>query len=243
MLAGLTVSPSAARAEAAIRFAINLGNPVLARRAPDGTLAGISVDLASGYARKLGQPALFVSYPSAGEVFAAAGTDEWDVAFLAVDPVRAQGLHFTAPYLWIDGGYLVQGASPYQAIRDVDRAGVRVAVARGSAYDLFLSRALTQAGLVRAPTGDEAVALFISGEAEVAAGIKSPLLSYAGQHENVRVLPGRFMRIEQAMAVPQEQAEAINKLRTYVEMAKVDGTVTRLISLHGQTDAEVAAPV
>lgn len=224
-----------------LRAAINLGNPILARREAD-TLAGISVDLARRLAERLSLPLELVPYDGAGAVSASADADAWDIAFLAIDPVRAAGIAFTAAYLVIEGTYMVRKAAPYAAIADVDRASTRVAVGRDSAYDLFLTRVIRQAELVRLPTSVEAITAFARDGLDVAAGIRQPLERYAEAHPGYRVLPGRFMAIEQAMGVPRRSAGAIPYLRGFVEEAKASGFVAEAITRHAQPDARVAPP-
>jgi polar amino acid transport system substrate-binding protein len=139
-----------------LRAAINYGNPLLATRDANGEPRGVSVDLARELARRLGVPLEMVTYTAAGKVVEGIKSDAWDVGFFAIDPVRAADTDFTAPYLIIEGAYLVPEVSPIRRNEDVDRAGVRVAAARGSAYDLYLTRALKQATLVHAPTSQRA---------------------------------------------------------------------------------------
>src|SRR5215510_10912739 len=142
-----------------LRAAINFGNPVLAQKDPaTGEPRGVSGELARELAHRLGVAITFVPFETAGKVVDASGS--WDVAFLAIDPVRAAGIDFTAPYVVIEGTYMVPDNSPWRTIQDVDRDGVRVAVGRGSAYDLYLTRALKHAKLVREPSSAEALALF-----------------------------------------------------------------------------------
>lgn len=224
-----------------LRAAINLGNPVLARREA-GTLAGISVDLARRLAERLGLALELVPYDGAGAVSASADADAWDIAFLAIDPVRAAGIAFTTAYLVIEGTYMVRQDAPYAAIADVDRPGTRVAVGQGSAYDLFLTRAVRHAELVRLPTSAEAVTAFARDGLEVAAGVRQPLERYAEAHPGYRVLPGRFMAIEQAMGVPRGRTAAVTYLRSFIEEAKASGFVAEAIARHAQPDARVAPP-
>ena len=132
----------------------------------------------------------------AHKVFDALAAGAWDVAFLAIDPVRAAGIDFTAPYVLIEGTYLVPDGSPLRAVDDVDRDGVRVAVVRGSAYDLHLSRTLKRAKIVRAESSPAALELFAAERFEAAAGVKQSLVAYAKGHPGVRVMDGRFMAIE-----------------------------------------------
>jgi polar amino acid transport system substrate-binding protein len=211
-----------------LRAAINLGNPVLARRdAAGGALGGVSVELARELGRRLGVPVVLVPYDAAGKVFDALQADAWDVAFLAIDPARAAGIAFTRPYVLIEGTYLVPGASPLRTIADVDREGVRVAVGRGSAYDLFLTRALTRAALVRAGTSAAALDLFLADHLEVAAGVRQPLVAFAKAHPGLRVMDGRFMAIEQAMGTPRGREAGTRYLDAFVADAITSGLVAR----------------
>ena len=226
-----------------LRAAINYGNPVLAQRDPaTGQPRGISADLARELGRRLGVPVEFVTFDAAGKVFDALGSGAWDVAFLAVDPARAAGIDFTAPYVIIEGGYLVPVSSPLRAIGEVDREGVRIAVANKSAYDLYLSRTLKRAQLVRAPTGPAALELFVSEKLEVAAGVKQPLVEFAKTNPNIRVIDGRFMLIEQAMGTPRGRDSGARYLREFVEEMKASGFVAAGLQRSGQVDAAVAPP-
>src|SRR2546430_3447098 len=142
-----------------LRAAINFGNIVLAQKDPaSGEPRGVSAELAREVAKRLGVPIEFIPFDAAGKVFDALGT--WDIAFLAIDPVRAAGIDFTAPYVIIEGAYVVPADSPLKTVEDVDREGVRVAVARASAYDLYLTRALKHAKLVHETNGPEALEMF-----------------------------------------------------------------------------------
>jgi len=226
-----------------LRAAINFGNPVLAQKEPQTDAPrGVSVDLARELGRRLGVPVDFVTFDAAGKVFDALKADAWDVAFLASDPVRSNEITFTAPYVLIEGTYLVPDGSPLRAIDDVDRAGVRVAVARGSAYDLYLTRALEHAQLVRAGTGAEAMDAFLRDGLEAAAGVKQPIVAFAGTHPGLRVLPGRFMVIEQAVGIPKAHDAAASYVRAFVEEMKASGFVARALAASGQADASVAPP-
>jgi polar amino acid transport system substrate-binding protein len=187
-----------------------------------------------------------VGYEIAGKVLdalAPAGqAGAWDVAFLAIDPQRATQIDFTAPYVLIEGGYLVPNNSPFLMPRELDRAGVRIAVGQGAAYDLFLSRSLKDAQLVRAPTSAGAIELFVSEGLDAAAGVKQPLLAYARSHRNVRVLDGRFMAIEQAMALPAGRPLALQYLQAFIEQHKASGFVADALARSGQGDVALAPP-
>ena len=240
--------PPGARSELAptgkLRAAINFGNPVLAQKdQASGEPRGVSVDLARELGRRLGVPVELVTFDAAGKVFDALKTGEWDIAFLAIDPVRAAEIVFTAPYVVIEGTYLVPADSPLRTIQDVDRDGVRVAVGNKSAYDLYLTRTLKRAQLVRMPTSPAAIDVFLKDKLEAAAGVKQPLLQFAKTHPNVRVMDGRFMAIEQAMGTPKGREAGALYLREFVEEMKASGFVARGLEKSGQGDATVAPRV
>jgi len=158
-----------------LRAAINLGNSVLAQSdGATGQPKGITPDLAHELGRRLGVPVELVPYQAAGKVFGDVKSDAWDVAFVAIEPVRAAEIEFTAPYVIIEGGYMVPKESPLQTIADVDRPGVRIAVGVGAAYDLYLTRTIKNATIVRAPTGggSSMIDMFVHDRLEVAAGVK-----------------------------------------------------------------------
>jgi polar amino acid transport system substrate-binding protein len=240
-------APSTVIAELAptgrLRAAINFGNIVLAQHDPAGSAPrGVSGELARELARRLGVPIDYVTYDAAGKVFDDAKGGVWDIAFLARDPVRAEGIDFTAPYVVIEGVYLVPAHSPLIQVEDIDRAGVRVAVAKGSAYDLFLTRHLKHAVLVREALGPDSLDRFIKDKLEAAAGVRQPLAAFAKGRDDVRLVPGRFMAIEQAMGTPRGRDAGVRYLRAYVEEMKASGFVARALKESGQGDASVAPP-
>jgi polar amino acid transport system substrate-binding protein len=226
-----------------LRAAINFGNPVLAQKDPaSGAPKGVSVELAGELAKRLGVPLELVTFDAAGKVFEALKSARWDVAFLAIDPVRSAEITFTAPYVVIEGTYMVRSDSPLKTVDEVDRDSIRVAVGKGSAYDLYLTRALKSAKLVRAPSSPEAIDLFLSDHLDVAAGVKQPLVAYAAAHPGLRVMDGRFMVIEQAMGTPHGRDAGAGYLRAFVEEMKASGFVAKALAGSGQADATVAGP-
>ena len=248
--APLAPTPSAPPAEAVaelapggkMRAAINFGNPILATRDASGGAQGVSVDLAREAARRLGRPVELVLFNSAGNVTDAVKAREVDIAFVAIDPVRGADMEFTAPYVIIEGAYLVRNGSPLARNDDVDRPGTRIAVGRGSAYDLYLTRALKSATLVRAPTSPLVTDVFLAENLDVAAGVKQQLEADAKRVGGVRLLPGHFMVIEQAMAVPKGRAAAQAWLAAFVEEMKATGFVDAALKRH-RIEGAVVAPL
>lgn len=223
-----------------LRAAINYGNPILAKRGPMGEPQGVSVDLAREAARRLALPLQLVEFGSAGAVVEAVKAKQVDLAFVAIDPVRAADTEYTAPYVIIEGAYLVRDGSPLARNEEVDRPGIRVAVGRGSAYDLFLTRELKAATLVRAPTSPAVIDLFLADRLEVAAGVRQQLEADATRVGGVRMLPGRFMVIEQAVGVPKGRLAAQAWLAGFIEQMKASGFVAGSLKRHGIEGAAVA---
>ena len=227
-----------------LRAAINLGNPILANRNPaTGQPAGVSIDLAHEFARQLGTGVDLVVFDGAAKSVEAVTQGQADIGFFAVDPLRGAGLHFTAPYILIEGSYLVRNASPLQSNAQVDAVGHRVAVGQGSAYDLFLTRELKQAQVVRGEGAPGAVAAFEGQNLDALAGIRLMLEEEAAKTPGLRLLPGHFMVIQQAMGCPKTRGDmAAMALRAFVERVKSSGFVAEAMQRHGVVGASVAGP-
>jgi polar amino acid transport system substrate-binding protein len=226
-----------------LRASINVGNPILANRDASGAPVGVSIDLAREFGRRLGAPVELVVFEKAAASVDTVRADQADIGFFAVDPARSDGLLFTAPYVLIEGSYLVAESSALAGNDDVDRAGQRVSVGGGSAYDLFLTRALDKAEIVRFDGAAPAIAALRAGDVEVAAGIRRVLEGEAERTPGVRVLPGRFMVIQQAMGTPASRGvEAQAVLAAFVEEMKASGFVADALDRHGITGGSVAPP-
>ena len=224
-----------------LRASINLGNPVLAGRDASGAPAGVSIDLARAFARQLGVPVELLLFDKAAQSVDAVRAGAADIGFFAVDPARSEGLRFSAPYVLIEGSYLVPQASPLQDNAQVDAPGRRIGVGKGSAYDLFLTRAIAHAGIERLANAPAVLAALRAGSVEVAAGIRTLLEEWAAQDSGLRVLPGRFMVIQQAMGIPADRGEAAGALLAdFVETMKAGGSVAQALARHKVQGALVA---
>jgi polar amino acid transport system substrate-binding protein len=226
-----------------LRAAINAGNVVLVQKDPaSGEPSGITVDLARELGKRLGVPVDLVVFETAGKTTDAVKTGAWDVCFLAIEPVRAALIGFTAPYVIIEGTYMVGADSPLKDVADVDRDGVRIAVARGSAYDLYLTRTLKHATLMRYPSPPLALAGFLVDKLDTAAGVKQQLVQFAKTTPNMRVMEGHFQDIREAMGAPLGRDTGLQYLRTFVEEMKAGGFVRRSLDRAYQEDAVIAPP-
>jgi polar amino acid transport system substrate-binding protein len=224
-----------------LRVGINLGNIVLAQIDPHtGELSGVTVALARELGTRLGVDLDLIRFDAAGKVFDALKAGALDVIFLAIDPFRAQEIAFSPPYALIEGNFVVEASSKLYSMTDIDKPGMRVTVARGSAYDLFLTRALKQATLLRLPTGIEALEVFSSDRLEAAGSVKQPIVKFMEAHGNLRLIEPAFMQIRQAMGTPQGRPLGAAYLRSFIEEMKAAGVVAEALRRSGQYDVEVA---
>jgi len=225
-----------------LRASINLGNPILANKHPVSYQpVGVSIDLAHEFASRLGVGVELVVFDKAAASVDAVKAERADIGFFAIDPARSEGLRFTAPYVLIEGSYLVRDGSELQDNAQVDEAGHRIAVGAGSAYDLFLTREIHQAELVRVQGAQAVLSALRAGQVDVAAGIRQLLETEARRSSGVRLLPGRFMVIQQAMGTPASRgAEAQALLAAFVEEMKSSGFVAEALQRHGIEGASVA---
>jgi polar amino acid transport system substrate-binding protein len=223
-----------------LRVALNLGNIVLVQADPPTADArGVSPELAKELGKRLGVPVEFTRFDGAGKAFDAFKGGALDIIFLAIEPVRAAEVDFTPPYVLIEGVYMVPKNSPLKTVADVDREGVRIGVNKGSAYDLFLTRSLKHAQLVRGESGVDA---FVKDKLDAAGGVKQPLVLYAKTHPDVKIMDGRFMEIQQAMGTQKNRPAGSKYLHAFVEEMKKSGFVADALKRSNQPDAAVAPP-
>ena len=239
--------PSKARSELAptarLRVGINTGNFLLVTKYAPGTEPrGVAPDLGRELARRLGVPIEFVVFDSAGKLADAGKAGAWDVAFLGNEPQRANAISFTAAYLEIPVTYLVPAGSSIRAMADVDRNGVRVAVAEKSAYDLFLTRNLEHAQLVRTEGIEGSYQIFVKEKLEALAGLKPRLVTDAEKLPGSRVLEGQCTSVKQSIGTPKGRDAGAKYLREFVEDIKTSGLVARLIAEYGVRGVSVAPP-
>jgi polar amino acid transport system substrate-binding protein len=224
-----------------LRAGINMSNFLLVTgRSPSGEPEGVSPDMARAIAERLGVPVHYVPYPRPGELADAAGTGAWDIGLIGAEPQRAEKIAFTAAYAEIEATYLVPPGSAITRIEEVDRPGVRIAVAARAAYDLWLERNIRHASLLRADSLDGSFALFAEQKLEALAGLRPKLLSDAERMPGSRILEGKFMAVQQAIGTARANDAAAAFLRGFVEEAKASGLVARLIARHGVRGLSVA---
>jgi polar amino acid transport system substrate-binding protein len=224
-----------------IRAGINYGNIILATKdKATGESRGVAVDLVNELGRRLGVPVEIVAYDSVAALGDAAPTGAWDIAFLGSDPVRERIMGFTPAYVELDATYLVPGASSLRNASEVDRAGLRVAAPARANYELFLQRSLKRAKLLSVPGNDAAFELLVTGKADALAGLTQVLLQLGAKMPGSRIVDGRFMAVQQSIAVPKGRDAGLAYLRSVVEDAKASGLVARAIEKTGARGVAVA---
>src|SRR6185312_45352 len=227
-----------------LRAAINFGNGVLAQKGPNGEPRGISAELAAELGKRLGVPVEYVPRQAAGKVFELLSTEGADVGFIAIEPARAAQVTFSPPYVIIEGTYMVRRDSPLKDVGDVDRPGIRIGVGLASVYDLYLTRTLKHAVLVRNTVGGAAAGIepFIEQKLDAAAGVRAPLDDYAKAHPEMRVMKGAFEEIRQAMGTQKGKPAGAAYVRGFIEEMKASGFVADALKRSKQTSATVAPP-
>jgi polar amino acid transport system substrate-binding protein len=240
----MTLSP-AAKSELTptgkLRVGINYGNFLLVTRHSDSEYTGIAVDLGRELGKRLGVPVDLVAFATAGKLADAVKAGAWDVAFLGNEPQRAGDIAFSPAYLEIEAGYLVPVGSSIKTMADVDKKGVRIAVAVNSAYDLYLSRSLKNATLVRVQGIQGSYDIFVKDKLEVLAGLKPRLLGDAKTLPGSRILEGRFTVVQQSVGTPQGRPAAAKYLGEFAKDVKTSGFVAQAIVRHAVRGVSVAA--
>lgn len=226
-----------------IRAGINYGNFILAQKdKATGESRGVAIDLANELGRRLGVPVEIVPYESVAALGDAAPTGAWDIAFLGSDPVREKIMSFTAAYVELDATYLVPAASTLRNAAEVDRAGLRVAAPARANYELYLQRNLKNAKLMSVPGNDAAFALLAEGKADALAGLTEALITFSKKLPGSRIVDGRFMTVQQSIAVPKGRDAGLVYLRSVVEEAKASGLVARALAKTGARGVATAPP-
>lgn len=242
----MTQPSAAARSELAptgkLRVGINLSNFLLTRTdSRTGEYGGVAVDLGRELAGRLGVPAEVIAYESPGKLADVAKSNAWDVGFLGAEPQRANEIDFTAAYVEIEATYLVPPGSPITTIEEVDRPGVRIAISGKSAYDLYLTRNLKHAELVRETGMDNVFKRFVDDRLDALAGLKPRLITDQQALPGSRILDGRFTAVQQAIGTPKGRPAGAQYLRDFAEDAKRSGLVAQLIEKNNVRGLTVAA--
>lgn len=224
-----------------LRAGINMSNFLLVSgKTSSGDPQGVAPDMAAEVARRLGVPVRYVQFERPSKLADAAATNSWDIGLIGAEPARAEKITFTPAYCEIEATYLVQPNSPYQAVAEVDRPGVRIAVRRGAAYDLWLTANIKHATILRSDSADGPFNQFVAEKLEAYASLRPQLLEDVKKLPGSRMLPGNFTSVQQAIGTEKKNAAGAAFLRDFVAEAKKSGLVARLIEKHHVVGLSVA---
>ena len=216
-----------------LRVGLNmLNNLLITGRPENGDPEGVAPDMGKAIADRLGVEVALVQFASPGEVADAAGDNVWDIGLIGAEPARAEVMDFSAAYVEIEATYLVPESSTFRTVEDVDSKGTRIAISGRSAYDLYLTRALKNAELVRAKGISGAVEIFTNDRLDALAGLRPALIEESAKLPNSRILDGKFTAVQQAIGVPKGKSAAARFIGNFVEEAKSSGLVAELINRH-----------
>jgi polar amino acid transport system substrate-binding protein len=215
-------------------------NLLVTGTSPSGDPQGVAPDMAAEIARQLDVPVTYVKFERPSKLADAAGTNAWDIGLIGAEPARAEKIAFTPAYCEIESTYLVPAGSPFQSVADVDRAGSRIAVRRGSAYDLWLDRNIKHATVLRSDSADGPFDQFVAEKLEALAGLRPHLLHDVKKLPGARILPGNFTAVQQAIGTLKANTAGAVFLREFVAQAKSSGLVARLIEKHRVVGLSVA---
>jgi len=225
-----------------LRTGINMSNFLLVTgKTPSGDPQGVAPDMAAEIARRLGVPVAYVQFERPSKLADAAGTNIWDIGLIGAEPQRAEKITFTDAYCEIEATYLVQPNSPYKTVADVDRAGSRITVRRGAAYDLWLERNIKHATVLRSDSADGPFNQFVAEKLDALAGLRPGLLDDVKKVPGAKILPGNFMTVQQAIGTAKPNTAGAKYLQEFVTEAKKSGLVARLIEKHHVVGLSVAA--
>lgn len=225
----------------ALRVGLNMSNFLLTRT-ENGAPAGVASDLGRELAKRLGLAVQLVPFPNPGALADAAKTGVWDVGFLGAEPQRANEIDFTAAYVEIEATYLVPPGSSLRSVEEVDRDGIRIAVPDRAAYELYLSRNLKHAQLLREKGADNAFKRFVDEKLDALAGLRPRLVTDHANLPGSRILDGRFTAVQQAAGMPKGRSEAaVQYLRDFIEDIKASGVVAKAIETNNVRGLTVAA--
>ena len=239
-----TVSESVVRELAptgVLRAGINMSNMLLVTgRTESGDPAGVAPDMAAEIAKRLGVSVAYVKYEKPSLLADAADTNAWDIGLIGAEPARAERIAFTSAYCEIEATYLVPENSPFKSAAEVDQAGVRISVKRGTAYDLWLTRNIKHATVLRSDTPEGPINQFVADKLEAMASLRPALLEDVKKVPGTKILPGNFTAVQQAIGTARKNTAGAAFLSDFVAEAKRSGLVARLIERHQVQGLSVA---
>lgn len=225
-----------------LRVAMNATNRALVTQTPDQRVSGVSVNLGTFIAERLGVAFEPVLYANPQAYVESLGKGEWDIAIGVPTPLWAEKADFSPALLVFDLLFIAGPGRQFANAAQVDRLGVKIGVGRNAAPDLFLSRTLQAAELVRVPGGvPGAIELLRSGTVDVWAANGPIVHAIAEGLPGANIVPDAFTTEQVVVALPKGRSSAARgKLAEIVNEAKATGLVRKAIEQAGVKGIRVA---
>ncbi len=246
-LPGVTSAQTAIDTEIAptgkLRMGLNASTTTLVTRTADGNFSGISVDLGKFIAEKLGMAYEPVVYASPATWTASFGKDEWDIGVTGRNATVGKLLDFGPDVILIESVFVAAPGREFTDAREVDRTGIKIAVSGNASADVFLSRTLKSAQIVRV-AGDTASVIDVlrsRGKADVYATLAENASVIAERLPGAKIIPGVFNTVGFAVAMPKGRSSiAQARLAQIVNEAKAAGLVQKAVEKSGLKGVRVA---
>ena len=251
LAAGCATAPQvtdAARADLAptgkLRGGMNLSNTLFTTKDAKGELQGVSVDLMKELAARLGVPVEFVVHPTPGEVADSVDKNTWDVTTLAIEQARATRIAFSPPMTEIEATYAVPKTSKITKVAEVDAPGIRISVPDKAGYELYLTRTIKNATLIKSKGTPAAVELYKNQGADALGGLRPALLDTLPQMPDARLLEGNFMTVNHGLGTPRagRTGAGADYLKAFVDEMVASGFIARSIEKNGVKGLAAVAP-
>lgn len=198
-----------------IRFAVNMANASIVRENTPGEYMGPAAELAVRLSTLLGLEVRIIPFASGGAILAQ--EDAWDLAVLAIDSSRTQ-IRYVHEIMRVSATFA--GRVQAMSCSDVDKGGIRIATARGAAYQTYLAGTLKYADIVPFDTPAIARDAMLNGNCDFVAGIRSTLESSLADHIGIHLLEDDFLTISQALAIRAEHEDAAMFLENLLAASK-----------------------
>ncbi|MBI4367397.1 MAG: transporter substrate-binding domain-containing protein [Deltaproteobacteria bacterium] len=205
-----------------------------------GKFRGVTVDLGTALAKKIGVPVEFVPHLASGEIQNSASSGKWDVTFMPVDDERRKFVDFGNAYHLLQSTYLVAPGSTLSSVEEANAPGVRIGGVANTATFRAAQRAAPKASFVAMPGVDAAIAGMNAKQIDCIALSRESLSGLAPKIPGSRILDGGFLNSSTAVAVPKGKPEALAYVSSFIEEAKASGLVRKAFDAMSLKNSQVA---